>query len=417
MRKTVGANVTHYLIDELNPTGLVSRPPRDSYPQFSGWALARQAVAQVIGEYTGSPSPTTLVKTYSYGHDLLSQRTAAGTVHFYGYDGQGSVRKLYNSSGTQTDTYVYDAWGKLVTADSTTPTANHYRYTGEQWDADLGMYYLRARYYRAENGRFWTMDSYEGSQSDPLSLHKYLYAHASPVNGWDPSGNNFVQSLGALYGSAQLAALKFLTVAGSYGTAELTLGIMALGYAENINQGSYLAAGIALGIDAVSFGQGGQILRFPAWTKLSELKNWARTLHVEHVADAPASRKAMAASLQFAEEIAPGSIRVGGAGAQGADIAAEALVNGVSLTLKREVSVFQGDLTKNAGKALYDKILDEAAQTSGAQIRQVFIQITDSVTSAPNWRQVVAEKVQNARNFLGEVTIFVVDSDGRPVLP
>jgi len=43
------------------------------------------------------------------GADLLSQRTAAGTVHFYGYDGQGSVRKLYNSSGTQTDTYVYDA--------------------------------------------------------------------------------------------------------------------------------------------------------------------------------------------------------------------------------------------------------------------------------------------------------------------
>jgi len=40
-----------------------------------------------------------------------------------------------------------------------------------------------------ETGRFQTMDSFEGNPSDPLSLHKYLYAHASPVMGMDPSGN------------------------------------------------------------------------------------------------------------------------------------------------------------------------------------------------------------------------------------
>lgn len=183
--KTVSGTTTHYLVDDLNPTGY----------------------AQVIGEYTGA-TVTTLVKTYSYGHDLLSQRTAAGTLHFYGYDGLGSVRKLFNSSGTVTDTYVYDAWGKLVTADSTTPTANHYRYTGEQWDADLGMYYLRARYYRAENGRFWTMDSYEGSQSDPQNLHKYLYAHANPVNMTDPSGLFGLFKFTRNFGNAAHAAIE-----------------------------------------------------------------------------------------------------------------------------------------------------------------------------------------------------------------
>ena len=46
-----------------------------------------------------------------------------------------------------------------------------------------------ARYYQPETGRFITMDSYEGDQSDPLSLHKYLYAHADPVNNTDPSGH------------------------------------------------------------------------------------------------------------------------------------------------------------------------------------------------------------------------------------
>ena len=37
-------------------------------------------------------------------------------------------------------------------------------------------------------GRFTSMDSYLGSVNDPVSLHKYLYANANPVNYIDPSG-------------------------------------------------------------------------------------------------------------------------------------------------------------------------------------------------------------------------------------
>jgi hypothetical protein len=66
------------------------------------------------------------------------------------------------------------------------------------------MYYLRARYYRPELGRFWTMDSVEGNPNDPLSLHKYLYAHANPVNGVDPSGHG-----------AETGTLPGLTVSGA----------------------------------------------------------------------------------------------------------------------------------------------------------------------------------------------------------
>ena len=37
-------------------------------------------------------------------------------------------------------------------------------------------------------GRFISMDTYQGSNADPISLHKYLYANSNPVTYTDPSG-------------------------------------------------------------------------------------------------------------------------------------------------------------------------------------------------------------------------------------
>ena len=48
-------------------------------------------------------------------------------------------------------------------------------------------------YLNPSTGRFWTMDSFEGNLSAPLSLHKYLYAHANPVNGIDPDGHDLIE--------------------------------------------------------------------------------------------------------------------------------------------------------------------------------------------------------------------------------
>ena len=44
-------------------------------------------------------------------------------------------------------------------------------------------------YLNPNTGRFWTMDSYEGDNGDPSSLHKYLFVADNPVNGVDPSGH------------------------------------------------------------------------------------------------------------------------------------------------------------------------------------------------------------------------------------
>jgi len=43
---------------------------------------------------------------------------------------------------------------------------------------------------------FWGMDTDEGNSQEPLSLHKYLYADADPVDGLDPSGHDDIAEMG-----------------------------------------------------------------------------------------------------------------------------------------------------------------------------------------------------------------------------
>ena len=97
-----------------------------------------------------------------------------------------STRLLTNAAGQATDTYTYDAFGVLL--ERTGTTDNAYLYAGEQYDANLGFYYLRARYLNPSTGRFLTADTYPGSPFEPASLHKYLYVGGDPINHIDPTG-------------------------------------------------------------------------------------------------------------------------------------------------------------------------------------------------------------------------------------
>jgi RHS repeat-associated protein len=165
--KVVTANgvttTTYYLVDNLNPTGL----------------------PQVMDELTNG----VVTRTYTYGLQRISEDQIVNntwTPSFYSYDGMGSVRQLTNTAGAVTDTYEYDAFGNEISHTGSTP--NNYLYRGEQWDPDLGLYYLRARYYNPLTGRFMSRDPNDPNQRDPKSLHKYLYAGGDPVDAIDPTG-------------------------------------------------------------------------------------------------------------------------------------------------------------------------------------------------------------------------------------
>jgi RHS repeat-associated protein len=161
--ENAGGITTTYLVDTLNPTGY----------------------AQVLDELVNG----SVTRTYAFGLQRISQDQLIGgtwTPSFYGYDGHGNVRFLEGATGAVTDTYEYDAFGNLIAGSGATP--NRYLFSGEQLDSALHLYYLRARYLNAATGTFLSRDPAEGVIFDPVSLHKYLYASANPVNRIDPLG-------------------------------------------------------------------------------------------------------------------------------------------------------------------------------------------------------------------------------------
>ncbi|MBE9117226.1 hypothetical protein IQ249_15100 [Lusitaniella coriacea LEGE 07157] len=171
--------------------------------------------AQVLAEYEDG----TEVASYTYGLDLIEQERD-GNESYYSVDGLGSTRGLTDENGTVTDTYTYDAYGEGIS--EVGDTENDYRFAGEQFDGMLGQYYLRQRYYDPNSGRFTRRDTYEGNNLNPVSLHKYIYANADPVNGIDPSGLFTIAEINAA--NAIRSTLSNIQVDTGHQLIDATLG-------------------------------------------------------------------------------------------------------------------------------------------------------------------------------------------------
>jgi RHS repeat-associated protein len=170
------------------------------------------------------------ITDYLYGDDLIKQ-TKAANDSYYLYDGLGSTRALTNSTGTITDSYNYESFGSLLNQVGT--TENNYLFTGEQFDKNLDNYYLRARYYDQNVGRFMQMDTWMGNNQDPVTLHKYLYANVDPVNNIDPTGNftlvSVMKAVNVVSTLATVGQTAYNIFEISNGTKELSAADVGLG--------------------------------------------------------------------------------------------------------------------------------------------------------------------------------------------
>ncbi len=121
--------------------------------------------------------------TYLYGIGRIAQQQT--NMQYFGADGLGSVRQLYNSNGQIIANHRYDPFGNTISQSGVGTSS--YGFTGEQTDG-TGLEFLRARYYDPITGRFISRDPWPGDASRPGTLNGWNYAAGNPVTFADPSG-------------------------------------------------------------------------------------------------------------------------------------------------------------------------------------------------------------------------------------
>ena len=126
------------------------------------------------------------------GNVLATERFQQNATQYYLYnkDIQGSTSSLVKEDGSADATYQYTDFGE-TTIQGDDQAKNEVSYTGGIYDQSTGLYYLNARYYNPEDGRFMTEDSYRGEIMNPETGHLYVYCANNPVNYVDPSGHLF----------------------------------------------------------------------------------------------------------------------------------------------------------------------------------------------------------------------------------
>jgi len=117
--------------------------------------------------------------------------------YYYLYNGHGDVIQIMDEAGTIVNSYSYDEWGNILSIEET--IHNPFKYSGEIFDEETGLYYLRARYYNPQLGRFISEDTYEGRLTDIDSMNTYIYCLNNPLKYADPSGHLSIWQTGKLF--------------------------------------------------------------------------------------------------------------------------------------------------------------------------------------------------------------------------
>jgi RHS repeat-associated protein len=115
-----------------------------------------------------------------------------GQLVFYHTDHLGSTTAITDATGKVLQLLEYDPWGQVVK--DIGDNYAHYRYTGQEYDPEIGLYNYKARLYAPAIGRFISPDSVVPEPGNPQSLNRYAYVMNNPMRYVDPSGNSWWES-------------------------------------------------------------------------------------------------------------------------------------------------------------------------------------------------------------------------------
>lgn len=110
------------------------------------------------------------------------------SYYYYHKDPAGSITNLRDADGKSIVSYQYTDFGE-TSIHGDKDFYNELCYNESIYDESTGLYYLSARYYDPEDGRFISRDTYRGNSANPSTWNLYAYCANSPVNYEDPSGH------------------------------------------------------------------------------------------------------------------------------------------------------------------------------------------------------------------------------------
>lgn len=115
-----------------------------------------------------------------------------GTQYFYITNQMGDVLAITDTNGDIVANYEYDAWGKVLTADTDIAEQNPIRYRGYYYDNETGYYYLQSRYYDSNICRFINADLHEivnVTKDICTGINLFSYCNNNPINNSDPDAH------------------------------------------------------------------------------------------------------------------------------------------------------------------------------------------------------------------------------------
>lgn len=216
-----------------------------------------------------------IVRRYIYGTDgnELIAVLSGDCTYWVQQDASGSITGLTGADGSILETATYDAYGNHLSASLMQANMG---YAGMLWDADAGLYYVKARWYDPALGRFispdliGTYDTLSGVVYEPgtnygdsspvfsplnllgiaASPNRYLYALNNPFRYSDPTGLFYTEAGGSIGGYGSISATSEGTCSVGYG---IGAGAYAVGMTGNATTGASMSGFVSIGGVAFAF--------------------------------------------------------------------------------------------------------------------------------------------------------------------